>query len=117
MKTPVDAEYFDEVVVRYLAGETTEAEGVPMLAGHSLGGGRGVLLMQSSGVGNCINQLSLIDIGRFPFFTIVTMALPGLMFEEAAHEAATTGFVTLLLPLLAFCLLGINFGLSCSLLS
>ncbi len=31
------------------------------------------------------------------FFTIVTMALPGLMFEEAAHEAATTGFVTLLL--------------------
>ena len=52
---------------------TTEAEGVPMLAGHHLGGGRGVLLMQSSGVGNCVNQFSLIQIGRFPFVTIVTM--------------------------------------------
>ena len=52
---------------------TTEAEGVPMLAGHSLGGGRGVLLMQSSGVGNCINQLSLVRTGRFPFVTFVTM--------------------------------------------
>ncbi len=52
---------------------TTEMEGVPMLAGHHLGGGRGVLLMQSSGVGNCVNQFSLIRIGRFPFFTIVSM--------------------------------------------
>ena len=31
-----------------------------MLAGAELGGERGVLLMQSSGVGNCINMLSLI---------------------------------------------------------
>jgi len=52
---------------------TTEAEGVPMLAGHHLGGGRGVLLMQSSGVGNCVNQFSLIRIGRFPFVAIVSM--------------------------------------------
>jgi sulfopyruvate decarboxylase TPP-binding subunit len=52
---------------------TTEAEGVPMLAGHHLGGGRGVLLMQSSGVGNCVNQFALIRIGRFPFVTIVSM--------------------------------------------
>jgi len=52
---------------------TTEAEGVPMMAGHHLGGGRGVLLMQSSGVGNCVNQFSLIRIGRFPFVTIVSM--------------------------------------------
>jgi len=52
---------------------TTEAEGVRMLAGHHLGGGRGVLLMQSSGVGNCVNQFSLIRIGRFPFVTIVSM--------------------------------------------
>lgn len=52
---------------------TTEAEGVPMMAGMHLGGGRGVLLMQSSGVGNCVNQFSLIRIGRFPFVTIVTM--------------------------------------------
>ena len=52
---------------------TTEAEGVPLLAGHHLGGGKGVLLMQSSGVGNCVNQFSLIEFGRFPLFCIVTM--------------------------------------------
>ena len=52
---------------------TTEAEGVPMLAGQHLGGGRGVLLMQSSGVGNCVNQFSLIRTGRFPFVAIVSM--------------------------------------------
>ena len=33
---------------------TTEEEGVAMLAGAWLGGERGVLLLQSSGVGNCI---------------------------------------------------------------
>ena len=30
-------------------------------------------LMQSSGVGNCINMLSLTQIFRFPFLTLVTM--------------------------------------------
>ena len=38
---------------------TTEEEGVAMAAGAWLGGQRAVLLMQSSGVGNCINMLSL----------------------------------------------------------
>ena len=52
---------------------TTEEEGVALLAGADLGGGRGVLLMQSSGVGNCINMLSLIKGGRFPFLTLVSM--------------------------------------------
>ena len=52
---------------------TTEAEGVPLLAGHHLGGGKGVLLMQSSGVGNCVYQFSLIHFGRFPFYSIITM--------------------------------------------
>jgi sulfopyruvate decarboxylase alpha subunit len=52
---------------------TTEEEGVGLLAGAHLGGSRGVLLMQSSGVGNCINLLSLIRAGRFPFLTLVTM--------------------------------------------
>ena len=46
---------------------TTEEEGVALLAGADLGGARGVLLMQSSGVGNCINMLSLIKGGGFPF--------------------------------------------------
>src|SRR5206468_448426 len=38
---------------------TTEEEGVALLAGAWAGGQRGVLLMQSSGVGNCVNMLSL----------------------------------------------------------
>jgi len=32
-----------------------------------------VLLMQSSGVGNCINMLSLIKGGRFPFLALISM--------------------------------------------
>jgi sulfopyruvate decarboxylase TPP-binding subunit len=38
---------------------TTEEEGVALAAGAWLGGQRAALLMQSSGVGNCINMLSL----------------------------------------------------------
>jgi sulfopyruvate decarboxylase alpha subunit len=52
---------------------TTEEEGVALLAGADLGGARGVLLMQSSGTGNCINMLSLIKGGRFPFLALVSM--------------------------------------------
>src|SRR3974390_3814316 len=46
---------------------TTEEEGVALLAGADLGGARGGLLMQSSGGGNCVNMLSVIKGGRFPF--------------------------------------------------
>ena len=52
---------------------TSEEEGIGIAAGSYLGGLKSVLLMQSSGVGNCINQLSLIKHGQFPFFTIITM--------------------------------------------
>ena len=52
---------------------TTEEEGVAVVAGAWLGGERAVLLMQSSGVGNCVNMFSLLDSCRFPFLTIVTM--------------------------------------------
>jgi sulfopyruvate decarboxylase alpha subunit len=52
---------------------TTEEEGIAMLAGAWLGGDRGVLLMQSSGVGNCINMLSLATVCRFPLLMLVTM--------------------------------------------
>jgi sulfopyruvate decarboxylase alpha subunit len=52
---------------------TTEEEGVALIAGAWAGGQRGVLLMQSSGVGNCINMLSLTQIFRLPFLTLVTM--------------------------------------------
>lgn len=52
---------------------TTEEEGIGLLAGADLGGTRGVLLIQSSGVGNCANLLSLISLGKFPFLTLVSM--------------------------------------------
>lgn len=52
---------------------TTEEQGVSMLAGGWLGGKRGALLMQSSGVGNCINLLSVILECRFPLLMLVTM--------------------------------------------
>ena len=52
---------------------TTEEEGVALMVGAWAGGQRGVLLMQSSGVGNCINMLSLTQVFRFPFLTLVTM--------------------------------------------
>jgi len=52
---------------------TTEEEGVALLAGANLGGARGVLLMQSSGVGNCINMFSLIAGAHFPLLCLVSM--------------------------------------------
>jgi sulfopyruvate decarboxylase alpha subunit len=52
---------------------TTEEEGVAVVAGAWLGGQRAVLLMQSSGVGNCVNMFSLLQAADIPFFTLVTM--------------------------------------------
>jgi len=52
---------------------TTEEEGVAMLAGAWLGGQRGALLLQSSGVGNCINMLALNQECRIPLLALVTM--------------------------------------------
>ena len=52
---------------------TTEEEGVALAAGAWLGGMRAALLMQSSGVGNCINMLSLSRACRFPLLMVITM--------------------------------------------
>lgn len=52
---------------------TTEEEGIAYLSGAWLAGQRGVLLMQCSGVGNCINMLSLTSSYRFPLLMIITM--------------------------------------------
>ncbi len=52
---------------------TTEEEGIALCAGAWLGGDRATLLMQSSGVGNCINMLSLMAACRLPLLTLVTM--------------------------------------------
>ena len=61
---------YDEMVSVPL---TTEEEGVALLAGAWLGGDRGVLLMQSSGVGNCLNMFSLTRTCRMPLLMLVTM--------------------------------------------
>jgi sulfopyruvate decarboxylase alpha subunit len=52
---------------------TTEEEGVALAAGAWLGGEASALLMQSSGVGNCINMLSLTRACQFPVVMLVTM--------------------------------------------
>ena len=52
---------------------TTEEEGIAIAAGAWLGGQRSVVLMQSSGVGNCVNMLSLLASCRIPLLTLVTM--------------------------------------------
>ena len=62
----------DDAVIRDVS-LTTEEEGVALAAGAWLGGERSALLMQSSGVGNCINMLSLMRACRFPLLTFITM--------------------------------------------
>lgn len=52
---------------------TTEEEGIAIATGAWLGGQRSVILMQSSGVGNCINMLSLPVQTRTPLLMLVTM--------------------------------------------
>jgi len=52
---------------------TTEEEGVAMAVGSWLGGAKSVLLMQSSGVGNCINMLSMLNVCQVPLPMLVTM--------------------------------------------
>ena len=52
---------------------TTEEEGVALATGAWLGGERSALLMQSSGVGNCINMLGMAIECRIPLLLVVTM--------------------------------------------
>ncbi len=52
---------------------TTEEEGIASGFGAWLGGEKSVLLMQSSGVGNCINMLSVAVAHRTPCPMIITM--------------------------------------------
>ena len=52
---------------------STEEEGIGLAAGAWLGGVRGALLMQSSGVGNCINALGMTRECRFPLLMLITM--------------------------------------------
>jgi len=52
---------------------TTEEEGIGLAVGLMLGGTRSALLMQSSGVGNCLNLFTLAENCRLPLVLLVTM--------------------------------------------
>ncbi len=52
---------------------TTEEEGIALLTGAWLGGQAGALLMQSSGIGNCFNMLTLARECRVPLLIVATM--------------------------------------------
>lgn len=52
---------------------TTEEEGIGVVAGLWLGGARGMIAMQSSGVGNCINALGYAATLRAPCPMLITM--------------------------------------------
>ena len=52
---------------------TNEEEGIGIAAGAWLGGDRAVLLMQSSGVGKCVNGLAMIEECRFPLLALISM--------------------------------------------
>jgi sulfopyruvate decarboxylase alpha subunit len=52
---------------------TSEEEGIGLAAGAWLGGERAALLMQSSGVGNCVNALTLASNCGFPLLMLITM--------------------------------------------
>ncbi len=52
---------------------TTEEEGVAICAGADLVGKRAILCMQSSGLGNCPNYLSLAKGGHFPLLMMISM--------------------------------------------
>ena len=62
---------------------TTEEEGIGLVTGAHLGGQRAALLMQSSGVGNCINMFSLIRNCGFPCLVLVTMRGEFAEFNQA----------------------------------
>jgi sulfopyruvate decarboxylase TPP-binding subunit len=52
---------------------TSEAEGAGLVLGAALGGERAALLMQSSGVGNCINTFSILKNCAIPCVLVVSM--------------------------------------------
>ena len=52
---------------------SSEAEGAGLVLGAALGGERAALLMQSSGVGNCINTFSILKNCAIPCVLVVSM--------------------------------------------
>jgi sulfopyruvate decarboxylase alpha subunit len=63
----------DEDPAMTLVTLSTEEEGVAASCGAWLGGKRAILMIQSSGVGNCINAFTLVSNCRFPLLLLVAM--------------------------------------------
>ena len=51
---------------------TNESEGPGLLAGAWLGGAKSCLIMQSTGVGNIVNNASMSEVCQFPFLALVS---------------------------------------------
>ena len=51
---------------------SSEEEGPCMMAGAWLGGAKGCVLMQSGGVGNCINNFGMIEVCHFPLLMLIS---------------------------------------------
>jgi sulfopyruvate decarboxylase alpha subunit len=52
---------------------SSEEEGPCLAAGAWLGGAKTCIIMQSTGVGNCINTFSMSEVGQFPLLVLVSM--------------------------------------------
>lgn len=52
---------------------SSEEEGPSLAAGAWLGGAKTCLIMQSTGVGNCINTFSMSEVGQFPLLVLVSL--------------------------------------------
>ena len=79
---------------------TTEEEGLAICAGADLVGKRAVLCMQSSGLGNCVNYLSLVNGGKFPLLMMLSMLLMMMLTMMLTMTTMTTTMTTMLTELL-----------------
>lgn len=50
----------------------SEEEGPCLVAGAWLGGQKAAIIMQSTGIGNCINTMSMIEVCQFPCLVLVS---------------------------------------------
>jgi sulfopyruvate decarboxylase TPP-binding subunit len=52
---------------------SSEEEGPCLATGAWLGGKKACIVMQSTGVGNCINTFSMSEVGQFPLLVLVSL--------------------------------------------
>ena len=98
--TPFINYVVDSSDLRYI-GAANEGDAIALVAGAELGGVRGVVMHQNSGLGNALNPLtSLTHTFRIPLLLITTLrAEPGGPADEPQHElmgAITTALLELM---------------------